>query len=59
MARRDWDLGALPMEERLFEASLAGNTGILGPCLHKRGRLRSISPARLGFWGLAYIREAV
>ena len=47
------------MEERLFEASLAGETGIFGPCLYTRGCLRSVSPARLGFWGLAYVREGI
>ena len=46
------------MLQSLFEASLAGETGILGPCVFKRGCLRPVSPARLGFWDLAYIREA-
>ena len=57
--RRDWDFGALPIQKRLFEASLAGGTGILGPCLYKRGCMRPIAPAKMGFWGLAYVTEAL
>ena len=39
--------------------SLDGETPISRPCLHKRGCLRRGLPARLGFWGLAHIRQAI
>ena len=41
--------GALPIYERVFEVNLAGETSVLEPCLHKRGYLRAVSQARLGF----------
>ena len=40
-----------------FEASLAGETGILGPCLCRRG-CKKPEASLAGFWGLAYIRQA-
>ena len=50
---------ALAIWGRLLEASVAGEIGMSGPCLYKRGHLRAPSQATLGVSDLACIREAI
>ena len=45
------------IQERLFDATPAGETRILGACGYRRGRWRSVSSGKLVCRGRPYIEE--